>query len=169
MYVCRNCGQAYSDYTPNCVRCGGEIVAAAPTEPVVHSAPSYAPYGATPAYHYESKPAAPKVTGGAIAMGIIGFILALESLFGMFISAAFSVNTSYDYYYDYYDSYFDVETYAVAMFFQVIMSVVGLVFSSIARNKGFCGLAVAGKVISIIGIVINSIIFFLALIGESVF
>ena len=37
---------------------------------------------------------AAKATGGAIAMGIIGFILALESLFGMFISAAFSVNTS---------------------------------------------------------------------------
>lgn len=166
MYICRNCGQAYSAYAPHCTRCGGEIVAAAPAEP---AASAYNPYGAAPAYHYEAKPEPPKATGGVIVMGIIGFILALESLLGMFVSAIFAQTSSYDYYYDYYYTGFDVEAYAVAMFFQIIMSVLGLVFSSIARNKGFCGLAIAGKILSIIAIVINSIVFFLALVGEAVF
>lgn len=166
MYICKNCGQSYTDYSPYCGRCGGEIVAAAPVEP---ANPGYAaPYGAAPAYHYEAAPVAPKATGGTIVMGIIGFILALESLFGIFISYVMAETSYYDYYSGY--SYrFDEDVFAVAMFCQLIMSVLGLVFSSIARNKGFCGLAIAGKIIGIIGIVLNSIFFVLAIAGASIF
>ena len=67
MFVCRNCGQAYTVSAPHCAKCGGEVIAVTPAEPV---APVYAP-----SYAYEAKPARPKATGGVIFMGIIGFLL----------------------------------------------------------------------------------------------
>lgn len=168
MYVCKNCGQTYASYTTICSKCGNAVVAAPNSSysssqqtQYVAPQPQYAAYSAptTPVYPYSAS-SVPAPSGGIRAMGIIGFILALETLFSIFY--ALIAGESYSYYGGY---YYDNDVMAGVFFVHLLFAVTGLVFSCISRNKGFGGLSVAGKVISIISLVLNTLFFFIAL-GE---
>ena len=181
MYICKKCGQTYATYNPYCSVCGGVIAAipqANPTSPSTPTTTTYAPYGVSGGCRPETKPTRPKVTRGTMLMGVFGFIFAVSSWFGVSIAEDLALKTgvriqdfgeyfsSFNRTYRY--QYLDQTVFTVTLFVYILMSVLGFVLSAIARKKGFSGLAVAGKIISIVGIVLNTILFCLALSGEIV-
>lgn len=171
MYVCKHCGQTFDAYTTICNRCGNAVVEAPQSGTPQYQAQSGYGYSSAPVYaaaptYPVSK--APKASGGAIAMGVIGLLIGIESLFGSFVSMILSIisiagaeEVMSDYNYWGYYSESDIELingFAIFAFIQLFMAILGLVFCCVARGKGVSGgVTVTGKVFTIIAIVFGSI------------
>lgn len=182
MKYCAACGTALDDAAVFCSSCGAQQAPVAPVAPVVEApvveapvaevapAPEYvqpvapAPVVEAPAYSVAYPAYQPTVApvkegpsvkskilaGVGMGLAIFGFLYAIIMFF-MSIGAA--------------DSYDEDLAVGVIMMFIMMMpfSILGLSFCGPARKDGVGGIAVTGKVFSIIGIVLYGLSFFISL------
>lgn len=158
MYICRNCGQRFAEYTNFCATCGSSMV-----EPENAQEPIYSYYPPTPA---------PTSSKAGLGQAIASMILGIEGIFGALIAllyAFFIIVMAGTFSYSYYDSsaYYGVNflfgfTVGLA-FIELIIGIVSIVLGCSARNKGSkSGMAGAGKVLGIFTIIISVISIFVA-------
>ncbi len=140
MYVCKNCGQTYSEPVKFCGKCGGDSF-----DSNEYMAPEYSPYSnPTPAYTYASSPAP---SGGSKAPAIVGMACGISAVFFAFymliVCASFA------------DSYYRIDEAFASFFgfsfFVIPLAIVGLVMSFKAGNA-LKGMSIAGKVTSFVSL-----------------
>ncbi len=153
MYVCKTCGQTYSEPVKFCGKCGGDSF-----DSNGYTSSEYSAYGnPAPTYTYASSPAP---AGGSKVPSIVGMACGISAAFlafYMFIMCA-SMASSY---------YFADEAFASFFgfsFFVVPLSIVGLVMS-FKGGEVLKGMTIAGKVTSFVAIGLCGISFLVCLGG----
>ena len=156
MYICKNCGQTYTDPVRFCGKCGSNLIeaqmAAPQPEPIAYAEPA-------PAYSYAAPVApAPSASKGPAIVGMIfGIIAAIFSLASVIVaSSALDAADSYSYYY-YYSSYYlsnlreeAFAVLAVMSIFIVPCIIVGLITSF--KKSGLKALSIVGRITSFVGL-----------------
>ena len=148
MYICKNCGQTYSDPVNFCGKCGGDSFDSndymnTEYSPNVNPSPTYT-YASAPAPASENK--APAIVG--MSCGVSAVLLA----FYMLITCADLVDGYY---------YSSAEAFGLFFgfsFFIVPLTIVGLIMSFKAGNA-LKGMSLAGKITSFVSMGILALTF----------
>ena len=174
MYVCKNCGQTYSEYVSFCSKCGNNYLdrvaerrnggiyinqnpggfvntGYTPAPPPV---PAYRATPPTPAYGY----VAPPTRREGKAQGIVGMCFGIESIIFAAIMLLYSAMLAG------YNSSLATSLFVIDVI-PLVTGIVATSLSNVAMNKGFVsGISKAGKVTGILSIVFSAIAMFCCLV-----
>ncbi len=170
MYVCKNCGQTYPEYTAFCSKCGnnhldrvaerknggiyinqnpGGYVNTGYT-PAPPTVPAYRVTPPAPAYGYVTPP----TRRGGKAQGIVGMCFGIESIVFAAIMLIYSAMLAG------YNSSLATALFVIDII-PLVTGIVATALSNAAINRGFTsGVSSAGKVTGVLSIVFSAIAMF---------
>ena len=142
MYICKSCGQTYSEPVKFCGKCGSDSFEASIETPAYEANPAYS--NPAPAYSY-----APTPESGSKAPSIVGMVLGIVATFLALIMTGFIGELVDSYYSRYYSDEIFV-SFIVWSFFVLPFAIVGLIMSF--KKSSLKAMSIVGKITSFVSL-----------------